>query len=214
MIILPNHSLEESERKAVKNICMELNKHLKTIERIFNYICTIFNTISEQSESTINPVVKVAVSLLVKVSNDLRCISLLSKMAYPTQALTLLSSLFEISYTMAYIDDDNLAVNWIEHNDPKKASNKNIFEIIKKGLVNFGVTEVTLDEEVSTEYKIYRQLCMAKHGNPIYQKNQGIIINDNTVLLFNGPDTSPQVFGCILCRVGNLPQVPGVIILI
>ena len=44
--------------------------------------------------------------------------------------------------------------------------------------------------QASIEYRVYRQLCMAKHANPLFQMQHGLQLHGDKVLAMNGPDTS------------------------
>ena len=59
---------------------------------------------------------------------------------------------------------------------------------VKKGIENLEHPNVLKQTEV--EYRVYRQLCMAKHANPLFQMEHGFIVDDGEVVAMNGPNTS------------------------
>ena len=72
------------------------------------------------------------------------------------------------SFTIAYIgSDEQRAREWIEHEDPTR-SFMGVRTMTKEGLAKLGTPDP--DAQASVEYKVYRQLCMGKHSNPLLQK--------------------------------------------
>jgi hypothetical protein len=96
--------------------------------------------------------------------------------------------MYEAAYTIAAVgSDENLANEWIDHDDPTRAF-RNVRDLTRGGLSKLGVPNV--DVQTTTEYKVYSQLCLAKHGNPLLQKQQGFRIEAGNVATMNGPDLS------------------------
>ena len=60
--------------------------------------------------------------------------------------------------------------------------------MVEQGLKNLGHPSVSKQTEV--EYRVYRQLCMPKHTNPLFQMEHGYIIREGEVAAMNGPNTS------------------------
>ena len=61
-------------------------------------------------------------------------------------------------------------------------------EMIHKGLKNLDHPDPAAQTEI--EYRVYRQLCMAKHGNPLFQIHHGFIFSHDEVIAMNGPNIS------------------------
>lgn len=185
---MTSQSLEEAEREAQQQLNLELNHHLELTGNAFNLISEAVSKIPEQPISNMPQSLKVSVALINKLSNDLRTASLLSLLGYPTQATGIVASLYESAFTIAYIGtDERLAQEWIDHDDPTRPF-ANVRKITRLGLAKLRVPN--LEQQTSTEYRVYRQLCMAKHANPLYQMQHGYQLVGGNVTGFNGPDTS------------------------
>jgi len=68
--------------------------------------------------------------------------------------------------------DDALAQKWIDHQDPTRMPFGDVNSITRKGLETIKTPDV--QEQTKKEYINYRQLCWAKHANPILQKWHGL----------------------------------------
>ena len=97
----PGESLVDAEKKALATLGPELNRHGKVNMQAFNLIGDVLSRMSEKhlKESSLSQ--KVATSLIVQVSNDLRTASLLALGGYAVQAATIVSSMFESTYCIA-----------------------------------------------------------------------------------------------------------------
>ena len=96
--------------------------------------------------------VKVAINLLVRLTNDLRSVSILAMMGYHTQAAVLVASMYETAFTILFINSDNaLADQWINHEEPTRPFH-NVWEMTKTGLRNMGYERP--DEQAIVEYKV------------------------------------------------------------
>jgi len=85
---------------------------------------------------------KVAILLSVRIANDLRGVSLLTKVGYGIQAASLASSIYEIAYTVAYIGADNkLAEQWLTHDQVLSTPFRNILKLTEGGLLRLDVPD-------------------------------------------------------------------------
>ena len=46
------------------------------------------------------------------------------------------------------------------------------------------------NEQIGAQYRVYRQLCMAKHTNPLFQRQHGYQLQRGRIVAVNGPDTT------------------------
>ena len=181
-------SLGDAEREAVSRLNVELDEHLKLTEAAFNLASEAMESLGERPLSGVPQSLKVAVALLNKVSNDLRTATLLALYGYATQAAALVASLYESAFTVAFAgSDDNLAQRWIDHDDPTRTF-ENVHEMTRSALEKLGVPDA--EQQASVEYQVYRQLCMAKHGNPLYVMQHAFRRVGNDIASHNAPDTS------------------------
>ncbi len=181
-------SLADAEEKAFAKLKEELSDHYSLTEKIWSLMGEAIYQLHETPFNNMRSSLKVALSLIARIPNDLRCVAQSARYGYSIQAVSLTASIYEAAYTIAYIGgDDKLAQNWIEHNDPTRLF-KDIKTITKEGLKNLKVSNV--EEQTSTEYKTYRQLCLVKHSNPLFLKQHGFSRSGNSIFSNIGPDTS------------------------
>ena len=153
---------------------------LATHELLAKTVDAISVTLRQSQETTL-----VASQIFMKVFDDFRCITLLGFSGYPIQTAGLTASVYESGLTLCYIGGDpTLANQWRMFSNPN-SSFRPIKELIRGGLAN--IFDQVTPEMIEKEYSIYRQLCMAKHGNPMFQKTQGFIKRGGEVTLTLGP---------------------------
>jgi len=188
------NDIEASEEKAAESLNREIASHIELIRLTFNFINKTLQLLPKRKLSEISQAEKVCSSLLLRLTNDLRCIDMLVSRGYPLQAGTLASSVFEIAYTIIFIGSDEArAQRWIDHDDPKRAfcTVRNMVEssLNKRGKL-MSLSNEDIKERVESEYRIYRQFCWPKHTNPLLQKVLGYRDQGGKLLMVNGPDTS------------------------
>ncbi len=184
----PGESLSVAEKKAIETLDLELNRHGKLNMHAFNLIGAALSRLPMQDVKKIPLPQKIATSLLVQLSNDLRASSLLALAGYAVQAVSIVSSMFESTFCMVAIGSDPLlAQKWVNHDTPTR-SFMGVKAMVEKGLKNLGHPSVGKQTEL--EYRVYSQLCMAKHSNPLFQMEHGFIIHEGEVVAMNGPNTS------------------------
>jgi hypothetical protein len=114
-------SLGEAEHAAMKTLAGELTQHATATEQAFNVVGDLMALIPEQRVLDFPAARRVAVALILRLSDDLRCAALLALRGYPIQALTLVASMYEVAFCLAFIGSDNtLAEEWVEHDDPTR----------------------------------------------------------------------------------------------
>lgn len=184
---VPN-SLGEAENAAMAILATELKDHAVATQNAFNLVGHLLRLVPDQRLRDVAASRRVAVSLMNRLSDDLRCAALLALRGYPIQALTLTASMYESSYCLAYIGaDDALAEEWIAHDDPTRPF-RPVKSLTVEVLRRQGVDD---PEEASKKaYRVYRQLCLAKHGNPVLQRQHGYEIEDGALVATNGPHTA------------------------
>lgn len=181
-------SLEDAEQEALKILEPELSHHGELNLQAFNLVGLTLGSLPEQNIQDIPLTRKIATCLLVQISNDLRTSSLLAIKGYSVQAVTIVSSMFESAYCIAAIgSDQSLAEKWVNHDDPTR-SFMGVKAMVRQGLINLGHPNV--EKQTDIEYRVYSQLCMAKHANPLFQMQHGYIIQEGKVVSINGPTTS------------------------
>lgn len=185
---MEGESLAQAEKATAENLDPELRRHGELNMFAFDLISITLSRLPEVLISEIPLPQKVATSLLVQLSNDLRTSSLLAIMGYPVQAATIVSSMYEIAYCIAAIGSDlRMAEKWVKHEDPTKpflGVRKMTIEGLRK------LRHPNPEEQATSEYRVYQQLCMAKHKNPLFQKEHGYTIRGKELVAMNGPSES------------------------
>lgn len=187
--------VESSERAALGFAQEEYGAHLKLAGRVYDFIGRWSHSDELRPFKEVSLAERVCVALLYRLANDLRGVQGLALQGYPLQAVSLAASMFEGAYTLAFIGaDGNLAQEWADHDDPTST-----FRPIKTLVRGVMQKEGVPDVEASTEakYRDYRQLCLAKHINPLLQKQHGIsqkkASEDRMVIVFSmGPDVRSE----------------------
>lgn len=178
-------TIEEAEEKALKVFEKELKEHNKHCEKVLGLMTKVISQLPEKKLDNMPKPRKVAIKLLTKIFNDLRCVVVLANHGYSVQSLSLATSIYEAAFTIIYIDNnENLALEWINHDNPCN-SFRNAKEMTKEVFKKMGCPEKT-----DIYYNGYRQLCFAKHQNPVFQQHRGLIQSGDEIVLRNGPDTS------------------------
>ncbi len=180
--------LQDAEREAAEVLATELGAHLTLAVDAFNMLSEVLSHTPRAPMKDLPPSLHVAVKLLLRLSNDLRCVEILAGRGYSVQAMVLAASMFEVAFAVAYIgSDDTLAQEWTKHDDPTR-SFRDVYAMTREGLAKLEVDD--LDLHARTEYKVYRQLCWAKHANPVLEKRVGIEVVGEVVVSMNGPSTA------------------------
>ena len=181
-------SIEEGEKIVADQLKDELEFHINCCRNCCDVIAKSIEAFPDIDFDNVTSSIKVVTTLLAKVLNDLRTSSILAATGYSSQAATIVSSLYESAFMIAYIgDNDDLANKWIEHEDATKLF-ISVKELTKQGLKN--IDTQNYEEFHPQEYNHYKQLCMIKHGNPLVQKNLVYSMEDNSVIADFGPETS------------------------
>jgi hypothetical protein len=183
-----SEALDQAELGAMATLDPQLRDHALLTEQAFNLIGEVLGGMPEAPLCEVSQSRKALTALLVRLSNDLRSAALLALRGYPIQAAILVAAMYEVAYSIAYIrSDDTLAQAWIDHDDPTRPFGQ-VKHMTEKVLEKLGVADI--DSQTNAQYRIYRQLCMAKHANPLFQTQLGYQLRDEYVLAMNGPDTS------------------------
>jgi hypothetical protein len=183
-------TLQEAENRAMKQLGEKLRLHLALAVDAFNLISLLLLQVSPAPMNSLPKSWHVAIKLLLRLSNDLRCVELVAARGYPLQACTIAASMCEIAFGIAWVDaNEERAQVWLKHDDPKEAP-LDVRSMMREGLANLGVSDP--EAQTKIEYRVYRQLSMAKHANPLLESRFGLTISGKTVTAMNGPDFSKE----------------------
>ncbi len=181
-------SLDSTEKQVVEQLGPHLLEHQVLATDAFNLIGTLLAQVPEAPMNTLPKALHVAVKLMLRLSNDLRSVQILTSTGYPIQALAIAASMCEVAFTVAWIGaDETRAQVWLDHDDPTR-SLRDFRTMMRDALAALGIPDPEAQTQV--EYRVYRQLCWAKHANPILEKRFGIEVSADKVISANGPDAS------------------------
>ncbi len=180
--------LHELEALAPTTLVPRLKEHFTLTLEAFNLISHLLTAVPRTPISSMPASLPVATKLLLRLSNDLRGIDLCAMHGYPAQACAICASAYEVAYAVGYIgDDEERARVWLDHRDPKWYPWK-MRTMMLDALAKMGVSDP--DAQTVNEYRVYRQLCLAKHANPLFEGLYGVQVHEQTLVMANGPDTS------------------------
>jgi hypothetical protein len=183
-------SLADVERDAAQTLEPELREHGLLNQRVFNAIGEAANLGAELPLSQVSQARKVAMVLLLRMRDDLRCAGLLALRGYQLQACSLVASIYEAAFAIAAIDsDDDLAQEWIDHDDPNHPF-RQALPLTETALRKLGIQAP--EKHAARRYLVYRQLCLAKYLNPAFQRQRGLKLSGRQMTVKSGPDTSDE----------------------
>jgi hypothetical protein len=182
--------VQTAEAQAIVELAPKLQAHLALTADAFTLIAELVAAVPEAPMKDLPPPLHVATKLLLRLSNDLRGIDLLAMHGYPLQACALGASAYEVAFTIGYIGGDHgRAQVWLNHNDPTGIP-WDVQTMTRDTFATLGVPDP--QTQTAAAYRVYRQCCMAKHGNPFLEGRFGLQVGDGRVVMSNGPDVSEQ----------------------
>ncbi len=94
---------------------------------------------------------------------------------YAMAAASHTATIFEMGFRTLYLrNSPERAKEWVRHEEAKRSYPENVKLAIKDFFTYAGVTKLD-PSVVEKAYKVYTEACWAKHGNPILQKQFGIL---------------------------------------
>jgi len=179
-------SIASAEEKAMDTLEGELLEPLTVASRVCDLIGRVLEK-AVRSNARPRQSGKVSMALLSRIANDLRCCILLAVRGYGAQSCSIAASIYEESFaSLATGADEALAQQWIDHPDPTRSISW-VNELTDLGLIALGVKTPEVN---GREYLKFRNLCLAKHSNPLYVKQRAFGRSPEGAVLKSGPDTS------------------------
>lgn len=182
-------SLEYAEIEAAAEMDRLIPEHLSYAHELYNLLIRI--TVQFEERELTRPQDQGALLMIARLANDMRALSVLCRLGYADQACGLAATIFELSFTFAHIvRDGEAAADWLKHSDRRKSYLK-----VKEALRIFvestpAIPTAQRVEVIDREYRVYAEMCIFKHGNPM---SLGFVQSDyahNYVETRIGPDFS------------------------
>jgi hypothetical protein len=171
----PPDDWESTELQVQGQMSPYLASYLALVQRLDNLAFRVLRGLKPpplQPES----VTRAHLSLLTRVLQDLRAAAILAERGYTMQSWSVAASAFEAAHTMGFIAVDSVrADKWLAHTDLSRP-----FVSVKSGVEgSFRYLEIGKQGKrrvaaVEHEYNLYERLCIAKHVNPISERNRYI----------------------------------------
>lgn len=184
-------SVQEDEELATNKAWPDLQAHVNYLSDVYTFAFKIQQAIDGMRIGDIPDVVRAQLMILMRITDFLRCIQLLTVKCYPEQAGTLAASIFELAHTAALFSrSPPEAAEWlratsIKQQVPRKLFGANWKEVVKVNCEHFGG-----EDRAESEYQVYEQLCWMKHSLP---KMQDMRVEEGSrVSLIFGPHTDER----------------------
>lgn len=178
------HALTQLEASVRRALADELVDYSALLGRVYNAITHGLVLFGKHDNPP--PVAKLQALILARILADLRVCQWTATGGYVFQAITLASVLHEVSYGLIYLGkSDDRAKEWIEHDNLKKTypecGHRQTIKEVRKYF-----PELT-DQHLETEYAVYQQMCLAKHGNPQLQRQYGALEKEGMIEIQHPP---------------------------
>jgi hypothetical protein len=135
-------------------------------------------------------VLRAQLMILMRITDFLRCIQLLTVKCYPEQAGSLAASIFELAHTaLLFARSPDEAEKWLNANSIRQQVPRDLFGATWKKLVKENREYCGGADRAESEYQVYEQLCWMKHSLP---KIQDMRVDQGSVFLVFGPHTDER----------------------
>lgn len=183
-------SVQEAEEQAAVKVFPDLKAHVQYVNDAYNLAFKIQVSIDGKRLADISDVARAQFMILMRITDFLRCIQLLTVKCYPEQAGTLAASIFELTHTaVLFSRSPDEAKEWLSAHSiklhvPRKLFGANWKDLVKANCEHFGA-----EDAAEREYQVYEQLCWMKHSLP---KMQDMRMEEGGVSLIFGPHTDER----------------------
>jgi hypothetical protein len=187
------YSLEDAEKEAISVFRKSLARYFDLTARSFQAIGEVLSC--EQESSDLSTSCRVSWHLLCRISNELRCSTLLAERGYALQAGSLVANLYELARTVVIMGKDDVKANdWLSHVERSEAwpppSKFGVQEAFRKGLLQMGVADQDITRILDGAKHLYQSTCMSKHANPVLQQFHSLDAGAGQWVDTNGPMTT------------------------
>jgi len=185
------HPWQADEAATRQRMSESLKQHL---DLAADFELLAFHLLSGIKQVQADPgVLQVHTTLLARVLQDLRVVTLIAPLGYTMQAWTIAASAFEAAYAMGFIGADSArARRWLDHSDMKTPP-WSTYDAVENSLRYLDLAEDSEERRAlaQKEYELYKFLCMAKHVNPIPERTRYWFRRGNSTQLRLTPIHTP-----------------------
>lgn len=174
--------LTDLERRVRAQLEASIQDYVDVSAREHNLFIRCANAIAGKD---LAPPAAVMLVATARVLGDLRVCQWAAAHGYALQAEAVAATVHELAYSAAYIgESEQRAEAWLRHENEKKQ-----YPECGHAAVLLDVLQrLSLSPAHATqEYQIYRQLCLAKHGNPVVQRLHGTTDGETSRLIEQMP---------------------------
>lgn len=183
-------SVQQAEEQAMEKVWPDLQVHAGYLNDVYNLAFRIQAAIGGKRIAEIPDVTRAQLMILMRITDFLRCIQLLTIKCYPEQAGTLTASIFELAHTAALFSRSPAeATQWLKARSIRQQVPRRLFGTNWKELVKANCEHYGAPERAEPEYQVYEQLCWMKHSLP---KMQDMRMEEDGVSLIFGPHTDER----------------------
>src|SRR3989441_1123822 len=144
--------VDSAEKRVAETLEPHLRAHQVLATSAFNLIGALLAQVPEAPINKLPKALHVAVKLMLRLSNDLRSVQILTSMGYPIQALSIAASMCEVAFTVAWIGaDETRAQVWLDHDDPTR-SLRDFRTMMRDALAALGIPDPEAQAQV--EYRV------------------------------------------------------------
>ncbi len=177
------NSIQYREDINSAEIWPDIQGHVNYLNDVYNLCFSIQYKMNGKKASDFSRQFYAQMMILMRITDFLRSIQLMTVKGYPEQAGTLAASIFELAHTSVLFSyDEEAANNWLSatsvQDQIKKVLKMNWEEVVRKNIKQLN------GSHTESEYRVYRQLCWLKHSLP---KMQTLIKQEEGVTLNFGP---------------------------
>lgn len=196
-------TLAEREEQVAAQMRVGIRPYVLLSAQAYNLFIQWANAIAGKALS--QPAV-IMLTVSARVLADLRVCQWAAEHGYAIQASTMAATIHEIAYSAAYIgESEQRAAEWLVHeNEKRQYPESGHAAVLQDVLKRLTLSSAHADQE----YLIYRQLCLAKHGNPILQRAYGVSHGDEERLIEQLPYFSEDTL--MIARFGLFQAVRAV----
>jgi hypothetical protein len=178
-------SIQQEEEAASDKLIPEIGEHLNYANDVYNLAFKVQKFIDGHRITDVPDIARAQFMILIRITDFLRCIQLLSIKGYPEQAGTLAASIFELAHTATFFSrSPEKAKEWIHAQSIRQQAPRNIPGMNLKDLVKANCEHEGGADRAEAQYQVYQQLCWMKHSLP---KMQDMRVELGGIRLIFGP---------------------------